>query len=272
MRERSAAAHAIRLAARTGHLATGTVYVVVGVVALVAAFNLHIRPMGSQGALHRVLSGGAGMLTLLALAAGLVADSVWQAIRAALDVDRAGRGLAGWGNRAGWVGSGLIHLGLAITALKLALGIPQKTAEHQVKAWTAFALTVPLGQWLVTVAGAIVIGVGLVLAYRAWVGDVDRWLDLRPLSPASRALILALGRFSLLARGLVLGLGGSFLVMAAIRLSPKEARGLGGTLRVIEYQRYGALLLAGFALGFITSGLLEFMRARYRRISIVRHA
>lgn len=272
MRDRSPVARIIQGAARVGHVATGSVYVVVGVVALVAAFNLHVRPMGSQGALHRVLSGWAGMLTLLALAAGLIADSAWQTVRAALNVDRAGRNVTGWVNRASWVGSGLIHLGLAITALKLALGVPQKTAEHEVKAWTAYALSVPLGQWLVAVIGGIVVAAGLVLGYRAWVGDVDRWLDLRALGRTSRALILALGRFSLLARGLVLCLGGGFLVLAAIHLSPKEARGLGGTLRAIEYQGYGALLLAGFALGFITSGFLEFMRARYRRISVSRHA
>lgn len=117
-------------------------------------------------------------------------------------------------------------------------------------------------------AGIVVIVVGLALVYRAWNGDVDRWLDLERLASGSRLLVLALGRFGLLARGLVLCLGGWLLVEAAIRLSPAQARGLGGALRLIEYQRYGALLLAGFALGFITNGVLEFMRARYRRILI----
>jgi hypothetical protein len=45
-------------------------------------------------------------------------------------------------------------------------------------------------------------------------------------------------------------------------------RGLGGTLRVIQSQLYGNLLLACVATGLIAYGLFELTRARFRRISL----
>ncbi|HEV8436583.1 MAG TPA: DUF1206 domain-containing protein [Methylomirabilota bacterium] len=256
----------MRQAARLGHLATGMVYVIVGSVALAACIDVRMRPVGSQGALHRILRGEVGMIALLAIALGLAADAVWQAVRAAVDADRAGRSLTGAANRIAWAFSGLIHLGLAVGIVKIALGIPQITPEAQVRRWTAGTMSLPFGPWLVAGAGLVAAGIGLVLLYRAWIADVDSHLDLTRMRLLTRAAIMGLGRFGLVARGLVLSLTGLLLIAAALELSPERARGLGGTFRVIQDQRYGSAILGVIALGFIANGLLELVRARYRRI------
>jgi hypothetical protein len=46
-----------------------------------------------------------------------------------------------------------------------------------------------------------------------------------------RVLVIMLGRFGVAARGAVFMVGGMLLVLAAVHVSPQEARGLGGTLR-----------------------------------------
>ena len=189
-------------------------------------------------------------------------------VRAAVDADRVGPGITGATNRVAWIVTGVTHFGLAIAAFKIVLGIRQSTAEAGVKRWTALIMSMPFGPWLVAALGIVVIGVGLVMLYRAWTGDVDRWLNLTELPPTIRAIVMGLGRFGLVARGVVLGLAGLFLVLAAFELRPEDAQGLGGTLRTIRYQQEGRLLLGIIALGFISNGVLELVRARYREIRI----
>jgi hypothetical protein len=258
----------VRGAARLGHVATGSVYIIVGLVALLACFDARLPPVGSQGALHRVLRGDIGVLALLAIALGLAADAVWQMVRAAVDADRAGPGITGHADRVAWLGSGVIHLGLAIATFKIALGIRHSTGESGIKRWTGVAMSVPFGQWLVAAVGVVMACIGLVMLYRALTGDVDRWLNLTGLATSIQAMIMGLGRFGLGARGVVTALAGLLLVLAAVQVSPNDARGLGGTLRVIQDQRNGRVLLALIALGFIANGGLELIRARYREIRV----
>ena len=267
-RRQGGAARWVDAAARLGHVATGSVYIIVGVVAALACVDARMRPLGTQGALHRTLKGELGAIALLAIALGLTADAVWQMIRAAVDADRVGPGITGATNRVAWIVTGVTHFGLAIAAFKIALGIRQSTAETGVKRWTELTMSIPFGPWLVAALGIVVVGVGLVMFYRAWTGDVDRWLNLTELPPTIRAIVMGLGRFGLVARGVVLGLAGLFLVVAAIQLRPEDARGLGGTLRTIQYQHEGRVLLGIIALGFISNGILEVVRARYREIRI----
>ncbi|HET7341199.1 MAG TPA: DUF1206 domain-containing protein, partial [Methylomirabilota bacterium] len=105
----------------------------------------------------------------------------------------------------------------------------------------------------------------LQLCYRAWIGDVDRWLDLREIDRPDRALVLALGRFGLAARGLVFGTGGVILASAALHGSPWAARGLGGTLRVLQASAGGPVVLAAIGVGLMSFGVIEVVSAHLRR-------
>src|SRR5882762_8302100 len=187
------AARWVDAAARLGHVATGSVYIIVGVVAALACFDARMRPLGTQGALHRALKGDLGAIALLAIALGLTADAVWQMVRAAVDADRVGPGITGATNRVAWIVTGITHFGLAIAVFKIALGIRQSTAESGVKRWTELIMSLPFGPWLVAALGIVVIGVGLVMLYRGWTGDVDRWLNLTELPPTIRAIVMASG-------------------------------------------------------------------------------
>src|SRR5207237_7139348 len=104
--------------------------------------------------------------------------------------------------------------------------------------------------------GVAVLGVAVVLLYRAWIGDIDRALDLHGMASPVRHGVMTIGRLGFAARAVVLALGGAFLILAALEWRPEEARGLGGTLRAIQYARYGSALLAALPLGFICHGLL----------------
>jgi uncharacterized protein DUF1206 len=259
----------IRDAARLGHLSTGAVYIIVGSLTLLASVDRGVRPGGSQEALHPLSSQPLGVVVLVGIALGLVADSIWQVIRTATDADLAGRGIAGTSVRLGWAISGLVHLGLAVAVGRLVVGTPQPSSEAQAKVWTAIVLSLPFGRWLVGATGLVVIGVGVFMLHRAWIGDVDKWLDLSSMSRPARWLTLALGEFGLAARAIVYGVVGAYLLRAAVEFDARDARGLGGAFRALLARPYGAPVLAAIALGFIANGVLEIVRVRYRRIRVV---
>jgi hypothetical protein len=60
---------------------------------------------------------------------------------------------------------------------------------------------------------------------------------------------------------------GYFLLQAALRSDPGEARGLDGALRALQQQSYGPWLLGLVALGLIGYGIYQLVEARYRRIT-----
>ena len=256
----------IRSAARLGHVSTGAVYLVVGIVAFSAAIDTNVPVTGAQGALHSLLDRPLGVVAVIAIAVGLIADACWQMIRAASDADRAGTGLRGWAERAGWFVSGVVHFGLAMAAVKLVIGIPQATSEAQAKGWVALLLFI--GPWAVGAIALVVVGVAVFLLYRAWVVDIDKWLDLRQMARGNRLAVLGLGAIGLVARAVMYGVIAWFLMLSAVTADSLHARGLEGAFRVIGHGRYGPPLLAAIGLGFIANGIVEFLRARYRQIRV----
>jgi len=256
----------ISSAARLGHVSTGAVYLVVGIVALSAAIDAHVRVTGAQGALHRLLDHPLGVVAVIGIAVGLIADACWQMIRAATDADRAGTGPRGWAERAGWFVSGVVHFGLAMAAVKLVIGIPQATSEAQAKGWVALLLFI--GPWAVGAIALVVVGVAVFLLYRAWVVDIDKWLDLRQMTRGNRLAVLGLGAIGLVARAVMYGVIAWFLMLSAVTANSLHARGLEGAFRAIGHGRYGPPLLAAIGLGFIANGIVEILRARYRQIRV----
>jgi len=86
------------------------------------------------------------------------------------------------------------------------------------------------------------------------------------MSPGVRKWIGRLGTVGYLARMVVFGLIGVFLVKAAIDYNPSAAVGLDGALAKLANQSYGSVLLGVVAAGLITFALYSLSDARYRRI------
>lgn len=114
--------------------------------------------------------------------------------------------------------------------------------------------------------GLIVIGVAGYLFHRAYTADFQKNLDLRELGAQARQGIIALGRVGYAALGVVSGIVGVFLIIAAQRHNAGASKGLGGALRELAQQPYGHLLLGIVAIGLIAYGFFSLAQARYRRL------
>jgi hypothetical protein len=86
------------------------------------------------------------------------------------------------------------------------------------------------------------------------------------MSEFERKLVTLAGVAGVVARGVVFGLIGIFLIKAAIEYDPGETVGLDGALRKLAAQDHGRFLLGLVAAGLLSFGIFCLFQARYRRV------
>ena len=251
--------------ARTGYVAYGVVYVLVGVLAIQAAFGGAAESAGQQGALRAVLVAPLGRVLLGMVAIGLLAYAAWRLFEGILDPENEGTDAKGIVKRLDHVLNGLFHAALAFSAGQLVLGSGGGGGGSP-DDWTARLMAQPFGRWLVVVAGVVVVGAGLYQLYKAYKADFREELETGEMSAREKKWTTRSGRLGYAARGVVFGVIGVFLVQAALQSDPDEARGLGGALQTLARQPLGPYILGAVAIGLVAYGVFMFVMARYREI------
>lgn len=250
--------------ARLGYAARGAVSLMVGGLALLAAFGRGGGATGSKGALVALPDHLWGQILLGAIALGLFGFALWRLLQSLLDADGLGRDWKALGKRAGQLVSAAIYGGLGAFAVSLLLGQGSAGQEEQsARDWTAWLMAQPLGRWLVAAVGAGVLAGAAGSAAKAWTGSFRHELSC---DGATAAWVVPLGRLGFAARAAVFLVVGAFLLIAAYHANPSEARGLGGALVALRDQPFGAALFAAVAAGLAAFGIFEFAEARYRRM------
>jgi hypothetical protein len=251
--------------ARLGYGARGLVYTLVGGLALLAAFGAGGQTAGSRSALRSLLDQPFGRVILGVVALGLAFFAAWRIVEALTDADHRGSSGKALGVRGAHGVSGLIYAGLAFSTLGLALGWGSSGGgeDQAARDWTAWLLDKPFGQWLVGLVGVTIAGTGLAFLRKGWRGDVTQYLAL---SSDAHRWVVPLGRLGYAGRGVVFVLIGGFLILAAVHGNSSEVQGLGGSLRSLERQPFGWVLLALTAAGLAAFGVFGVAQALYRRI------
>ena len=255
--------------ARVGFAAIGIVYLVMGGLAAQAALSPAEQPDNSSTALNTIYDRPFGRAAIMVVAVGLAGYVLWRLIAALFDAERKGSDLGGIAARLGYVGSAIAYSALAFECVRLLRGSGREGAgegDQQADHWTAVAMEQPLGRWIVAAVGAGVIAFGLYQIYRGVAGDLRKRLNLAGVSSDAGDNFIRLGRIGFVARGVVFGIIGWFLLQAALQFDPQEAKDLAAALRVVREQQYGPWLLGAVALGLIAWGLWQLANARYRRI------
>jgi hypothetical protein len=248
--------------ARSGYIARGAVYLLVGWFSLAAAWN-GARPADAKEALLRILDQPFGEILLCGIAVGLVFYALWRLVQSAFDLDDHGTGAKGLAIRGALLTSAVLHVGLAFFALSIALGRPGGREGDASRDWTAWLLAQPFGRWLVAALGAAVIVAGFAHFAKAWREGYRR--HLRADADTMR-IITVVARIGLAARGVVFCLIGLFFVLAAWHLDPSASGGLGKALLTVQAQPYGPWLLALVAAGLFAFGTYSVIQGIYRRI------
>jgi len=248
---------------RAGFVARGVVYVLVGALALRIAFGDGGPQADRQGALQQVAAQPFGKVMLWMLVVGFGCMAIWRGSQALL--------AKGPKNK---VGSRLLDGGRAVfygfvcwgTASFAAGSGGSSGSDAKSRDWTASALKLPGGQVLVGLAGGVLIGVGVTLAVRAVMRHFLRKLETGNMSRRVRQVVTGLGVAGGAARGAVFAGVGVFVLVAAVRFDPHQAKGMDATLRTFAHTPVGPWLLVAVAVGLVLFGGFSFASARWRRL------
>ena len=254
--------------ARFGYAAKGVVYVIMGVLAVLAAVEAGGGSTTDQnGAFQTIEEEPFGQVLLGVLAVGLMGYVLWRSIQAVADPDGEGLDPKGIGKRIGYTGSALLHAFFAFTAANLAAGAGGDWGSSA-QEWTGWFLSFPLGWLVVATTGIGIVGVGMYQIYGAYYSEFRKYLKLGALTDGEHRWIEHGGRFGVAARGVVFVIAGVFLVLAGLRADEQEVRSLGGALAaILEQPFFGNFLLGVVAVGLIAYGLLMGAVARFRTIA-----
>ena len=252
----------IELMARTGFVAKGVIYLLLGFLGIRAAMG-----SGQAGSFNRVLieiiQAPFGKLLLTVLAFGLAWYAVWRFIEAFGDANRKGSEPKGLGARGIYLVSGCVYAALAYDAFAILLQWDNSSGE--VRSIFARLLTGPL---------AVLAGIGLAAygVYQFWKGisgSLSKQLNAGEARREAGPWIIAISRIGIAGRALVfMGLGYWLATHPSVGPSMAGGSGAVGSLRLFERFPQGELFMGAAAAGLMAYGAYQLVHSRYRRINV----
>ncbi|MFC4031108.1 DUF1206 domain-containing protein [Streptomyces polygonati] len=264
---------ALTSAGRAGFVARGVVYVLIGVLAIRIAFGAGGQQADRQGALQSIAGQPFGTAMLWVLAAGFACMTLWRAAQAVIGTDEPGEGGSGTG-AGGRPGKRLMNAGRAVfygsvcwgTAAFAAGSGGSSSSDQKSQDWTRSALGLPAGRWLVGVAGCGLVVAGAMIAIRAARRKFLKKMTTAGMGRRTREAVVVSGMGGGIARGTVFAGAGVFVLVAAVRYDPDQAKGVDDTLRSFAHTAAGPWLLVAVAVGLVLFGAFSFASARWRRL------
>lgn len=242
---------------RTGYFARAAVYTIVGGLAFLAAVQGG-EAQGTTDAVADLKGHPGGLVALWLIAVGFWAYMVWRLVDAWLDLDCYGSDAKGFLARVGLVVTGLIHAAIGVSVASIALG--DAGGQDGAQTATQKLMSMPLGIWLVGIVGLLTIGAG---AYYIRKGVTEAYKKHIRVTPMARRLD-PLMKFGCIAQGVVIGLIGLSIVLAALNADPSQAGGVGEALGQLRAMAFGRVLLAVVGLGLIGFAVENAVEGWYR--------
>jgi hypothetical protein len=254
-------------AVRAGFVTRGITYAVIGglAVALAAGVGSDGTSPNQQGALALIAEAPLGRVVLFVAAIGLIAYALWKLGLGIMARGPEGRGGRSLKARAGNLGAGIVYIAFFAVAIQVLVGSAGRQAGGPERGEAAGVLGWPGGQFLVGIAGGVLIAVSLFQCYEAIRGQFVDDNKSQEMSAWERRLFVAIGAVGLLARAVVFALVGYFLCKTAIDFKASGV-GLDGTLAEVHSQPGGNWLLGFVAFGLEFFALFSFFEARYQRL------
>ncbi|MFJ9938332.1 DUF1206 domain-containing protein [Streptomyces virginiae] len=252
------------VAGRSGLVAHGVLYALIGVLAVRVAFGGGEKEADRQGALQELADKPLGSVLIWAVGVGLVCMALWRLSEAVFGAagpkgDKPTKRLAA-------AARCVFYVVVAFSVFAFAAGGGGSSGDEQSRDMTSKALGLPAGQWLVGAVGLGIAVAGVVIAVQAARRDFREHLAMGGSSQGSRKAVDFLGVTGGLARGAVFAAAGGFILYAAVRYDPGQAKGLDDTLRSFSLTPAGPWLLVAVAVGLTLYGAFDWAMARWREV------
>lgn len=251
---------------RLGYAAKAVLYFVIGLLALRLAMGNGGANTDTKGAVHYLAGLPFGTVLLVVLCVGLLGLVAWRAVQLFVESPKQKTPAKRWMHRGGVIASAVAHTALLAATVRLLTSGRSGGSSNATRDWTARLMDAPFGQALVAVAGVIVLGFGAREVWKAYKRSFEKKLMLDGVAAKQSHRLTRICQFGVAARGAVFAIMGLFLLQAAIRHDPSEARGIGQTLSTIAEGPFGMILLGLVAAGLIAYAVYALVEARYRRM------
>ncbi|MBH0231286.1 DUF1206 domain-containing protein [Halobacillus yeomjeoni] len=257
----------IRRFARFGYMAKGFVYVVIGILAFMAAIGVGGKTTDTKGMLRSLATLPFGAVLLWLTAAGLICYILWVFLKAVKDPKDKGSDAKGLANRAMYILSGIIYSGIALNAVQIAMNAGSSGGGNTQETLSAKLLSQPFGQWILGAVGLAIIGYGLNELYGGVTTNFMGKFHTGMMDDHEKKLARNSGRLGLVSRGIVLSLIGYFFIQTAITANPEKAKGLDEALSELAQKPFGQWILGIVSLGLLLYGTYQIIRGRHENMS-----
>jgi len=261
---RAANSKPLEYLARAGFVCYGVLHLLFAWVALQVAFGKSGEESDQSGALQKLASQPLGKTLVIIVVVGMVALAVWQAFEAAIG-ESGPRDKQAMAERVISGIRAIVYLWIAWIGVKVISGANASQAQSQQNT-TSHVMSSTGGRWLVGLAGIVVIGIGVGLAWYGLSKKFLKHLNTQQMNAAVRKTTRRLGMAGYTAKGVAYGIVGVLVLTAAIKSDAAKSRGLDGALKTLAAQSYGTWLLALVAIGIAAFGVYCFSQARYRKV------
>ncbi|GAB4549466.1 MAG: DUF1206 domain-containing protein [Pleurocapsa sp.] len=250
-----------------GYAAKGTIYLFIGILAIEAALLANRQASGTYETLTFLIQQPLGKLFVCLLAIALMGYVLRRLFQILLTPGKSNP----WSlkcivQRVGYIMSGLSYAGVAFSALNLVLELGEDDDTIEDLANQIFDRAI--GEWLILLAGMVVIIIGLGYIRGAYTGSYISDFESEDIHHRLETWITRVAQLGVAARGIAFVLMGSFLMEAAIAGNSELAGGLQNALRVLATRTLGWLWLSLIGLGFICYGLYMYVATIYRRYAV----
>jgi hypothetical protein len=248
--------------ARLGLVSRGVIWLMVGGIAVQVALGSNKRA-DKNGALEAIKDKPFGKLLLVVLVVGFLGYAAWRLLEGSVGHRDEREDRKRWVKRIASLFRGVVYLFLAGSTAKFVFS---GGGQDKTKPLTARVMSATGGRTLVFLIGAgLVIG-GLAMAFRGLQQKFEDLVDESRMPDVVRGATHIVGTAGLVSRGLVFALVGGFLVDAAVRFQPDEAKGLDASLKTVAHHAFGRGALFVGALGLLAFALWSFVEATYRKL------
>ncbi|WP_375435173.1 DUF1206 domain-containing protein [uncultured Hymenobacter sp.] len=261
----------VQVMARWSYVVKGILFCGVAVFAVRMALGLSRKEPNQRQVLETLFSQPLGQLMLLVVALALSAHTLWRVVETIEDPYQKGTSPGGLLHRFTYLLSGITYGSLAVTTFKLVFG-NQAGGENTNQLWVAQLLHREGGEWLVVVAGAVMLTWALVQLKKALTQGLYKSLEIDDLPAFWRGLIHLVGAVGFITQSSMLAGMGYYLLRAAWLKNPRYVKSIDDLLELVGHMPHGTTWLLLLAGGIFLFGLFMFVMARYFPLKLTQHS
>ena len=252
--------------ARTGFAIKGAIYVLLGILAVVAAAGPEGKATGKKGVLMWLDHQPLGPVLIIIIMIGILGYVVLRFMQALKDTNHKGSGWKGAIIRTFYFLRGISYLLLLLASFFIVFPDTKILDEEDADTMT-WMIELPAGNIAVAIIGAFFAGFGVFEIGRAITGSFKHHLNFKHVRSGVRGVYYVIGVIGYMARGIILGLTGFILVKAALNAYVDKAPFTSQAFNFIS-SLLGEFYMGVVAAGLAFYGIFYFIKAKFYQISV----